>query len=152
MLVLVVLWYKWQPTPAFLPGESQGRGSLVGCRLWGGTESDTSEATQQQQQQYNCSGPLLVEHQDHRRSLGDCWCLHLRYSEDLIWGKAFSGDSGVISLALSLGQALVKNKTAGQLLQFILCQGNLCGLFYSFLNSNPCKVEDSLLPGEDPKV
>ena len=26
---------KWQPTPAFLPGESQGRGSLVGCRLWG---------------------------------------------------------------------------------------------------------------------
>ena len=32
---------KWQPTPVFLPGESQGRGSLVGCRLWGHTESDT---------------------------------------------------------------------------------------------------------------
>ena len=30
---------KWQPTPVFLPGESQGRGSLVGCRLWGCTES-----------------------------------------------------------------------------------------------------------------
>ena len=29
---------KWQPTPVFLPGESQGRGSLVGCRLWGRTE------------------------------------------------------------------------------------------------------------------
>ena len=28
---------KWQPTPVFLPGESQGRGSLVGCRLWGHT-------------------------------------------------------------------------------------------------------------------
>ena len=26
---------KWQPTPVFLPGESQGRGSLVGRRLWG---------------------------------------------------------------------------------------------------------------------
>ena len=26
---------KWQPTPVFLPGESQGPGSLVGCRLWG---------------------------------------------------------------------------------------------------------------------
>ena len=26
---------KWQPTPVFLPGESQGWGSLVGCRLWG---------------------------------------------------------------------------------------------------------------------
>ena len=42
---------RWQPTPVFLPGESQGRGSLVGCRLWGRTESDTAEATQQQQQQ-----------------------------------------------------------------------------------------------------
>ena len=36
---------NWQPTPVFLPGESQGRGSLVGCRLWGRTESDTTEAT-----------------------------------------------------------------------------------------------------------
>ena len=33
------------PTPVFLPGESQGRGSLVGCRLWGHTESDTTEVT-----------------------------------------------------------------------------------------------------------
>ena len=41
---------KWQPSPVFLPGESQGRQSLVGCRLWGRTESDTTEATQQQQQ------------------------------------------------------------------------------------------------------
>ena len=30
---------------SFLPGESQGRGSLVGCRLWGCTESDMTEAT-----------------------------------------------------------------------------------------------------------
>ena len=29
----------------FLPGESQGRGSLVGCRLWGHTGSDTTEVT-----------------------------------------------------------------------------------------------------------
>ena len=36
---------KWQPTPAFLPGESQGQWSLVGCHLWGRTESDTTEAT-----------------------------------------------------------------------------------------------------------
>ena len=36
---------KWQPTPVFLPGESQGRRSLVGCCLWGRTESDTTEAT-----------------------------------------------------------------------------------------------------------
>ena len=36
---------KWQPTPVFLPGESQGWGSLVGYRLWGHTESDMTEVT-----------------------------------------------------------------------------------------------------------
>ena len=36
---------KWRPTPVFLPGESQGRGSLVGCHLWGRTELDTTETT-----------------------------------------------------------------------------------------------------------
>ena len=36
---------KWQPTPVFLPGESQGQGSLLGCHLWGRTESDTTEVT-----------------------------------------------------------------------------------------------------------
>ena len=44
-------WRQWHPTPVFLPGKSQGRGSLVGCCLWGHTESDTTEATWQQQQQ-----------------------------------------------------------------------------------------------------
>ena len=34
-----------QPTPVFLPRESQGWGSLVGCCPWGRTESDTTEAT-----------------------------------------------------------------------------------------------------------
>ena len=37
---------KWQPTPVFMPGESQGRGRLVGCCLWGLTESDTTEVTE----------------------------------------------------------------------------------------------------------
>ena len=41
---------KWQPTPVFLPGESQGRRSLVVCCLWGHTEWDTTEVTWQQQQ------------------------------------------------------------------------------------------------------
>ena len=36
---------KWQPTPVFLPRESQGRQSLMGCCLWGCTESDMTEAT-----------------------------------------------------------------------------------------------------------
>ena len=45
-LFTFMLWRrKRQPTPVFLPGESQGRESWVGCRLWGLTESDTTEAT-----------------------------------------------------------------------------------------------------------
>ena len=36
---------QWHPTPVLLPEKSKGRGSLVGCRLWGRTESDTTEAT-----------------------------------------------------------------------------------------------------------
>ena len=40
---------KWQPTPVFFPGESQGESqgqrSLLGCRLWGRTESDTTDVT-----------------------------------------------------------------------------------------------------------
>ena len=36
---------RWHPTPVFLPGESQGWRSLVGCRLWGRTESDMTETT-----------------------------------------------------------------------------------------------------------
>ena len=47
---------KWQPTPVFLPGESQGRGILVGCLLWGRTESDMTEVTQQQQQLLSRAG------------------------------------------------------------------------------------------------
>ena len=49
MVVIPLQRRQWQPTPVFLPGESQGRGSLVGCYLWGRTESDTTEATWQQQ-------------------------------------------------------------------------------------------------------
>ena len=40
---------QWQPTLVLLPGKSRGRRSLVGCSPWGRTESDTTEATQQQQ-------------------------------------------------------------------------------------------------------
>ena len=39
---------KWQPTPVFLPGESRGQRSLVGCSPWGRTESDTTEVMWQQ--------------------------------------------------------------------------------------------------------
>ena len=34
---------NWQPTPLFLPGESQGQRSLLGCSPWGCEESDMTE-------------------------------------------------------------------------------------------------------------
>ena len=37
---------KWQPTPVFLPRESHGQRSLVGCCPQGRTELDTTEVTQ----------------------------------------------------------------------------------------------------------
>ena len=70
---------KWQPTPGFLPGESQGRRSLVGCRLWGRTESDTTEVTLQQQQQQeeagSCETVFLQGGPNH---------LHLNYLQRLL--------------------------------------------------------------------
>ena len=44
-----IQWVTWENvlgfSKLFLPGESQGRESLVGCRLWGHTELDTTEVT-----------------------------------------------------------------------------------------------------------
>ena len=51
---------QWQSTPVFLPGESQGWESLVGCHLCGHTESDMTEATSQQQQQMGPDAMTLV--------------------------------------------------------------------------------------------
>ena len=49
---------KWQPTPVFLPGESHGQRRLVGGRLWGRTESDTTEANLAAAAAY-CTGVFL---------------------------------------------------------------------------------------------
>ena len=39
-------WRKeWLPSPVFLPGESQEQRSLLGCHLWGCTESDKTDVT-----------------------------------------------------------------------------------------------------------
>ena len=35
----------WQPTPVFLPGDSHGQRSLVGCSPLGSVESDVTEVT-----------------------------------------------------------------------------------------------------------
>ena len=82
---------KWQPTPVFLPGESQEWWSLVGCRLWGHTESDTTEATQQQQQQQHPSTPTnTVTFWAERLNLQNAWS---RKSETL-HGVCFRWNAG----------------------------------------------------------
>ena len=62
---------KWQPTPLFLPGESQGQRSLVGCCLWGRTESDTTEATAAAG-----SKVALCSRGRHYLILKVAWCTH----------------------------------------------------------------------------
>ena len=52
---MVIRRRKWQSTPVFLPGESCGQRSLMGCCPWGHTESDTTEVTWQQNLQYGDS-------------------------------------------------------------------------------------------------
>ena len=57
---------KWQPTPVFFPGESQGQGSLVGCRLWGRKElddwSDLAAAATALHDPMDCSLPRSSVH------------------------------------------------------------------------------------------
>ena len=77
----------------FLPGESQGRGSLVGCHPRGRTESDTTEVTSQQQQQqgalFSTSSPKFVicrllddSHFDsHLTVVSICVSLMISYAE-----------------------------------------------------------------------
>ena len=64
---------KWQPTLVFLPGESQGRAILVGCHLWGRRESDTTEVTQQQQQEWRKTLPLTSPVGLYVGSWGGCY-------------------------------------------------------------------------------
>ena len=53
----------WQPTPVFLPGESHGQKSLVGCSPWGHKRvgRDLVTKQKQKQQQYSHLLALLME-------------------------------------------------------------------------------------------
>ena len=68
---------EMEPIPVFLPGESQGRGSLVGCRLWGHTELDMTEQLHFQFS-LSCTGggngnPLHYSCLENPRDGGDWW-------------------------------------------------------------------------------
>ena len=99
---------KWQPTPVFLPGESLGWGSLVGCHLWGRTESDTTEATQQ-----------------HAKSL----LLLGRFSSCHAWASRCSGFSCSRAWALGCARGLSSCGTRAQQLWFLRsrAQAQWCG-------------------------
>ena len=72
---------KRQPTPVFLPGESQGRGSLVGCRLWGHTvRHDWSDLAAAAARQYICAHTMLVKTPLLHQSFGPRVCLSFSIS------------------------------------------------------------------------
>ena len=74
---------QWQPTPVFLPGESQGRGGLVGCRLWGRAELDTTEATWQQHSKVVC----IHKEREEELPVGESFYICLRKMDALCTQK-----------------------------------------------------------------
>ena len=77
---------KWQPTPVFLPGESQGQRSLVGCCLWGRTESDTrlkqlSSSRQRIKKQRHYFADKGLSDQSYCFSSSHVWMWELDYKE-----------------------------------------------------------------------
>ena len=86
-LFIFMNWRRnWLPTPVFLPGESQGQGSLLGCCLWGRTESDTTEVTQQQQPQVHV---WYLSWDGWMKLLEFNWSFLPNKIQLLTWGSAF---------------------------------------------------------------
>ena len=81
---------KWQPTPVFLPGESRGQRSLVGCCPWGRTESDTTEVT------VAAAAVPAAE-----TLLGKLWPPHVHWAERQPWASFSRPD---VSVPLRLAQ------------------------------------------------
>ena len=77
---------QWHPTPVLSPGKSHGRRSLVGSRLWGHTESDTTEVTQQQQEQVHPLNYFILLRTSELEFLGAFLSLRL----DAVYGVAKS--------------------------------------------------------------
>ena len=85
---------KWQPTPVFLPGESQGWGILVGCHLWGCTESDMTERLHFHFS-LSCIGegngnPLQCFYLENPRDGGSWWAAVCGIAQSRPWLKRLS--------------------------------------------------------------
>ena len=113
---------KWQPTPVFLPGESQGRGNLVGCCLWGRAESDTTEATQQQQQQHH---PLFYTEKIYCRlnntEKRDLCCDSLNHTENISWTYIFCKKRAIMTTYFSGHELWILNESPRSLKYNIVC-------------------------------
>ena len=88
---------KWQPTPVFFPGEFQGWRSLVGCRLWGSTELDTTESLHFPFS-LSCSGegngnPLQCSCLENPRDGGAWWAAVCGVAQSQTWLKWLSSSS-----------------------------------------------------------
>ena len=138
---------KWQPTPVFLPGESQGRWSLVGCCLWGHTESDTTEATQQQQQQQHRNHSCLAQSfcwwgQVHRMWMNAYFWYCGRWVFCLLLGLHLCSD---LTANWSLICVLYKKKNSAYIVHRMciawsfcaLCAGNSCHVIPAPLGTCP---------------
>ena len=85
---------QWQPSPVFLPGESQGRRSLVGCSPWGRKESGTTERLHFQFS-LQCTGdgngnPLQCSCLENPRDSGAWWAAVYGVAQDRTWLKWLS--------------------------------------------------------------
>ena len=121
IISLLLNWRrKWQPTPVFLPGESHGQRSLVGCSPGGRTESDTTEATQQQ------SFLLILRISESKRKLKWVWKNSSNFVDRRQEGTAFHimlmkdtgrNNSGLCQNSSFPGGSVVKNLPAKQEMQ-----------------------------------
>ena len=110
---------QWQPTPVFLPGESQGWRSLVGCRLWGRTESDTTDVPwQQQQQQCKANEWRFLYHLKTLRTWRKCVFLNLTGSSLHTW--SVNSDFSLLTNHSPTPSTWPRNFEAHWLLVFII--------------------------------
>ena len=96
---------KWQSTPVFLPGESYGRRSLVGCSPWGRTESDTTERLHFHFS-LSCIGggngiPLQYSCLENPRDRGAWWAAFYAVAQNWTQLKRLSSSSSICQMDIA---------------------------------------------------
>ena len=128
---------KWQPTPVFLTRESCGHRSLVGCHLWGHTESDTTEATQREcmhafRRKWQPTPVFLPGESQGQRSLV---CCHLWGHTELDMTEATQQQQQDSPLGMKYAESVSVPSLADTPTCYIWPSDSLHNLFYLFLES-----------------